>query len=273
MAAFSCRFVGILPLALLIALGGCVAPLSQVAELRTQNQNLAEQNRAQLTEIQNLRSHARGTEDQLRRAEEDLAMLEERLGLGSEQLAGYRDERELLRREFVDAVNGRLRASPETSRRLAEFARRHPELKFDPRTGIAKLDSDILFDSGSVELKPGAETLLRDFVSWMSQTEAGDLRIMVVGHTDDRGVVRSPENDRYANNFDLSTARSLEVANRLRGLGLEPRRIGVAGFGAHQPIVGNSSPRDRYKNRRVEVFVMAPDVPVVGWAETTPTLY
>ena len=29
----------------------------------------------------------------------------------------------------------------------------------------------------------------------------------------------------------------------------------------------------RAANRRVELFVMAPDVPLIGWTETTPTLY
>ena len=47
----------------------------------------------------------------------------------------------------------------------------------------------------------------------------------------------------------------------------------MAGFGSHQPLAPNVSAADRRKNRRVEIFVMAPEVPIVGWTETTPTLY
>ena len=63
------------------------------------------------------------------------------------------------------------------------------------------------------------------------------------------------------------------VSDALRRLGLEPERMGVAGCGLHQPVAPNLTGEDRAKNRRVELFVMAPEVPVVGWTESTPTLY
>jgi len=273
MLAISWRAGALASAAFLILLGGCVVPKSQVAELSVRNQNLAEQSRAQLAEIENLRVHCRSTEDQLQHAEEELALLEKRLGLDDEQLASYRAERETLHRQFVDAVNGKSWISPALATQLAQFSKQHPELKFDPCTGIAKLDSDILFDSGKAELKPGAERLLRKMSSLLKRPETRDLRVMVVGHTDDRHIVRLPGREIHADNLDLSTARAMTVANRLRGLGLKSGRIGIAGFGAHQPVAANASPRDRYKNRRVEIFVMVPDVPVVGWTETTPTVY
>ena len=64
-----------------------------------------------------------------------------------------------------------------------------------------------------------------------------------------------------------------QVRDALRRLGLEPERMGVAGFGPHQPVAPNLTGEDRQKNRRVELFVMAPEVPVIGWTETTPNLY
>ncbi len=73
--------------------------------------------------------------------------------------------------------------------------------------------------------------------------------------------------DKYPNNFHLSTARALAVADVLRGQGLSDKRIGVAGFGSHQPLTDNQTDVDRQKNRRVEIFVMPRDVPVVGWGE------
>jgi len=273
MLAISRRLPRVLSGMLVVLLAGCMVPQSQVAALRVQNQNLAEQNRAQLAEINNLRIHCRTTEDHLRDAEEKFTLLQERLGLDDQKVASYQAERENLRRQCVDAVNGAAWISPELGSRLAEFSEQHPELKFDPRSGIAKLDTDILFDSGRSELKPGAEEMLRRLAALLEKPEAAELRLMVVGHTDDRRVVKLPGRQVYASNFDLSSARALAVANRLQNLGVAAERIGVAGFGAHQPVAANSSGRDRYKNRRVEIFVMPPTVPIVGWTETTPTVY
>ncbi|MBN2218202.1 MAG: OmpA family protein [Pirellulales bacterium] len=273
MLVFSRRLSWTLCAVPLVLWGGCMVPQSQMAAVRVQNQNLAEQNRVQLAEINNLRIHCRNTEDQLRDAEEKFSLLQQRLGLDDQKLANYEAERDSLRKQCVEAVNGEPWLSPELQGRLARFSKDHPELTFDPATGIAKLDTDILFDSGRAELKPGAEELLRKLTKLLDQPDSQDLRVMVVGHTDDRRIVRAPGGDAYASNFDLSSARALAVANRLRGQGVESDRIGVAGFGAHQPVVPNASARDRYKNRRVEIFVMAPNVPIVGWTETTPAVY
>ena len=60
---------------------------------------------------------------------------------------------------------------------------------------------------------------------------------------------------------------------KLQQLGLANQRIGTMGYGPHQPVAPNKSPDDRRKNRRVEIFVMADEVPVIGWTESTPSLY
>ena len=53
---------------------GCYVPKSQVVNYETTNRVLAAQNSAQLVEINNLRDHARRTEDQLIRAEQEFAV-------------------------------------------------------------------------------------------------------------------------------------------------------------------------------------------------------
>ncbi|MGA2618406.1 MAG: hypothetical protein ABSF26_12405 [Thermoguttaceae bacterium] len=57
-----------------ILASGCLVPQSQLANSQAQNRVLAEQNRAQLIEIENLKAHTRQTEDQLIRAERELAL-------------------------------------------------------------------------------------------------------------------------------------------------------------------------------------------------------
>ena len=96
---------------------------------------------------------------------------------------------------------------------------------------------------------------------------------MVAGHTDNQIIVGREAREKYSDNFHLSTARALAVADRMKRAGLPERRLGVAGFGPYQPIASNATAQDRQKNRRVEIFVMPSDVPVVGWSDSTPSVY
>ncbi len=102
------------------------------------------------------------------RAEEDLARLEEQGGRGGKLARG---------------------ALPEgVSVQLADMAERFPSLQYDQRLGVCKLDTDLLFDSGDAELKPGADRILREFAGVFQTPEARDLKIMVIGHADALGI-------------------------------------------------------------------------------------
>jgi chemotaxis protein MotB len=122
-------------------------------------------------------------------------------------------------------------------------------------------------------LKPGAEQLLDELVRVLRSPAAGDLKIMVAGHTDNQSIAGHDAREKYPNNFHLSTARALAVSDYMKRSGLPEQRLGVAGFGPYQPIAPNTTAQDRQKNRRVEIFVMAAEVPVVGWSESTPSVY
>jgi chemotaxis protein MotB len=253
---------------------GCMLlPNAQLTACRFQNQALAEQCRAQLAEIENLRVHSRSTEDQLLRAEQELALVQEEVGLDRKQLVNYRRERAALHEQFKGLANGRARVPAEVTAQLAQLSQQYPALHFDPATGVSKLDTDILFDSGEAELKPGAERMLAELVRVLKSPEASDLKIVIAGHTDNQRIAGRPVREKFPNNFHLSAGRALAVADAMRRQGLPEERMGVAGFGPHQPIAPNVTPQDRQKNRRVEIFVMNRDVPVVGWTESIPSVY
>ncbi len=261
-------------LAALSVLSGCQCLSSgQLTTHRLQNQALSEQCRAQLAEIENLRVHSRNIEDQLIRAEEELALLEEQVGLDRRQMADYRRERAELHEQFRGLANGPARIPPGVSSQLAGLSDEYPALQFDPVSGISKLDTDILFDTAEAELKPGARQMLRELVQVLKSPEASDLKIMIAGHTDDQRIAKKPAREKFPNNFHLSAARALAVADQMRQLGFPEQQMAVAGFGPHQPVAPNVSFKDRQKNRRVEVFVMNRDVPVVGWTESIPSVY
>ncbi len=71
----------------------------------------------------------------------------------------------------------------------------------------------------------------------------------------------------------IGIAASHTVADTLRNLGLAQERMLIMGVGPDQPVAPSASEEDRRKNRRVEIFVMGPDVPVIGWTDSTPSLY
>jgi chemotaxis protein MotB len=256
------------------ALPGCLlAPRTELNAAQTQSRVLAEQSRAQLTEIENLKNHSKTLEDRLVRSEEQLARLQEKAGLEEKQLAGYERERDGLYDQFKSLTIGRGRLPPALCQQLVDLSKRFPNLQFDPETGISKLDTDVLFDSGEAELKPGAGRMLDELVQVLKSPAAGELKIVVAGHTDSQQVAGKGVRDKYPNNFHLSTARALAVADRMKRAGLAEHRLGVSGFGPSQPIASNATAQERQKNRRVEIFVMAPDVPVIGWSDSTPSVY
>jgi chemotaxis protein MotB len=266
--------IGLLISAAALVLSGCLfVPKTDLNAALTENRSLAEQNRVQLAEIDNLQAHNRTLEDRVIHNEKQLALAQERTGLDRRRLEDYQRERDGLYQQFKDLSYGGGRLPPELGRQLAELSRRFPSLQFDSKTGVSKLDTDILFDSGEAELKPAAGELVDELVRVLNSPAAGDLKLMVAGHTDNQMIVGRDTREKYADNFHLSTARALAVAERMKRAGLPERRLGVAGFGPYQPIASNTTAQDRQKNRRVEIFVMPSDLPVVGWSDSTPSVY
>ena len=256
-------------LAVLAPATGCLVPAGKAKSLAAQNRSLSERNEALAVQLENLKVHTESVEDMLLRAEEDLALMEGQAGIDQERLDALRTHREQ-RIASRDAIPG---LTPQTKAQLARISQRYGNLAFTPGGGVSKLDTDILFDEGDDTLKPGAAGVLRDLVTMLNSEDGDGLKVLLVGHTDSQAVARKPARDRFEDNFDLSTTRARRVGETLQQMGLASDRIGVAGYGPHQPVAPNSSEEDRYKNRRVEIFVMAQEVPVVGWTESTPSLY
>jgi chemotaxis protein MotB len=245
----------------LLLLAGCQwVPRSRLMAAESQNRVLLEQRKAQLAEIENLRQHSRTLETQLAEAEEELALLAQRAGTSG--------------RRAVPPAAARAAGSADGSPggaalagRLAAVAQRWPALQFDPASGGARLHTDVLFETGEARLKPEARETLDQFAALLKSPEGRELRVLLVGHTDDRPVTRPATRQRYPDNWHLSAARALAVADYLQQAGVREEQIGVIGYGRHQPLVANRGPAERQRNRRVELFVFGPETPVVGWSD------
>ncbi|HWZ54557.1 MAG TPA: OmpA family protein [Verrucomicrobiae bacterium] len=115
----------------------------------------------------------------------------------------------------------------------------------DSARGLIVNMSDVLFDTGSVTLKPGAREKLAK-VSGIVLAHPG-LTLQVEGHTDSVG------GDEL--NQRLSEQRAGSVREFLIGQGLNDSAITAEGFGKTEPVATNDTPEGRQRNRRVEIVV------------------
>jgi chemotaxis protein MotB len=112
----------------------------------------------------------------------------------------------------------------------------------------------ILFDSGSVMIKPkGQEVLLKLADSFRDNK---DQNIAVEGHTDDVQI-GSALIDRFPTNWELSAARATAVVRFLQEKGnITPERLTASGFGFYRAVTTNETPEGREQNRRIEIILV-----------------
>ena len=112
----------------------------------------------------------------------------------------------------------------------------------------------ILFDSGSVIIKPkGQEVLLKLADSFRDNK---DQNIVVEGHTDEVQIGPALL-DRFPTNWELSTARATAVVRFLQEKGnIEPQRLTASGFSFYRPDATNDTPEGRRENRRIEIILV-----------------
>jgi len=115
----------------------------------------------------------------------------------------------------------------------------------DSARGLIVNMSDVLFDTGSHTLKPGAREKLAK-ISGILLAHPG-LTLQIEGHTDSVG------SDEF--NQLLSERRADSVRDFLAEQGVPVSSITARGFGKTQPVASNDTPEGRQRNRRVELVV------------------
>ncbi|MEZ6060258.1 MAG: OmpA family protein [Planctomycetaceae bacterium] len=131
-----------------------------------------------------------------------------------------------------------------------------PGFEFDPVTGLSRFPEDVLFDLGSAELRPEAMPILKKFASTVQSGSARNLRIVIVGHSDDQNIVRPATAAKHPTNWHLSTDRADSVVVQLSHLGVTEERMAAMGYSKFQPLEASTSESSRRRNRRVELYVV-----------------
>jgi len=131
----------------------------------------------------------------------------------------------------------------------------------DSARGLIVNMSDVLFDTGSYTLKPGAREKLAK-ISGIVLAHPG-LTLQIEGHTDSVG------GDEF--NQQLSERRADSVRDFLAEQGVPASSITARGFGKTQPVASNDSPEGRQRNRRVELVVNGDAIGNTATASAAPS--
>jgi len=143
---------------------------------------------------------------------------------------------------------------------MEEVVARQDRVERDGDTLHVALASDVLFDSGSARLQPGAQDKLADIARVLQKYPR--TQIEIVGHTDNRGSSTSNET--------LSERRAAAVRDVVVRDGVDPGRITVRGQGEARPVATNATPEGRALNRRVEIVTRPDESLAAEGRQTTP---
>lgn len=123
------------------------------------------------------------------------------------------------------------------------------EVETKGRKIVIRVQEKGSFPSGSADLQPDFIPVMEKIAKVLSKHKGG---ISVEGHTDSIPI----DTEEFPSNWALASARAVSVAHELMA---DPRmdqgRFQIKGFAATRALVGNDTPRNRAKNRRVEIVI------------------
>jgi chemotaxis protein MotB len=232
--------------------GGCAT--HQVDALQDENRALTEQNTRQSGELRSLKSQVAqrnqadaDTQRLLNEQRQQIAQLQDQLGIERDALDSFNERLAGVQLMGIDA---------ETSRALVGLARQYPDLiTYDAQRGMLQFASDLTFDSGSDNIKSGAQESLRALGDILSSGSASNYEILIVGHTDAQPIGNPATRQNHPTNMHLACHRAISVRRQLATLGVPADRMMSAGWGEHRPVVANRGTGNTPQNRRVEIYI------------------
>ncbi|HEX6837974.1 MAG TPA: OmpA family protein, partial [Polyangia bacterium] len=125
------------------------------------------------------------------------------------------------------------------------------KLQVEIRNGLmlVKLPDNILFDPGKTEIKQAGKDAIAQVTQILSGIEGR--KFQVTGHTDNIPI----KSAKFKSNWELSTARAVEVTKLMIADGMDPKRLSAAGYADELPVGDNATDEGRRANRRIEIVV------------------
>ena len=147
------------------------------------------------------------------------------------------------------------------ARRLAisvfqpEIRTRAVRVTEDERGVVISLAADAFFRSASAELNiEEARRTIQNLSNLIKSEEMQGRKFRIEGHTDS---VPTGPNSIWKSNWDLSTARAINVLYYLKDFNVDDSSLQVAGFSDTAPMATNDTEEVRANNRRVDVIILS----------------
>ncbi len=129
-----------------------------------------------------------------------------------------------------------------------------PEIKPEERGIVIRFMDNVLFDSGSAEIKPESLEILKAVAEMLNREEFSKRQIKVEGHTDSDPILKS---SRFPTNWELSSARATNVLRYLVEVeNIEGNRISSSGYSYYRSIAPNDTAENKARNRRVDIVIL-----------------
>ena len=114
--------------------------------------------------------------------------------------------------------------------------------------------SEVLFPSGQAQMTPEGLAAIDQLAAAIVELDRSipkeiDWALQVDGHTD----VRPISSSQFPSNWELSTARAVQVVRYLISRGISPNRLVAAGYGEFLPLEQGNSDEILRRNRRIEL--------------------
>jgi two-component system, OmpR family, copper resistance phosphate regulon response regulator CusR len=146
-----------------------------------------------------------------------------------------------------------------------EISRQEVALHNEPDGLVVSLREIGFFESGSADIRATSRTAFGRMATLLARRE---YRIRIEGHTDNVPI----HNQRFADNWELSTARATEMTRLLiTKYGYAPERLSAAGYAEFHPVSDNATEEGRAQNRRLDVVILGKQLVQRVAANTKPS--
>jgi len=133
-----------------------------------------------------------------------------------------------------------------------EIFKKDISLRMEPDGLVISLREVGFFASGSADLRTTAMPAFRRIAQVLLERP---YQIRIEGHTDNVAIHTA----KFASNWELSTARAIEVIRLLiSDMGFPPERLSAGGYGQFHPVASNGTEEGRSQNRRVDIVILRP---------------
>lgn len=110
----------------------------------------------------------------------------------------------------------------------------------------------VLFRTGQATILPQARNLLKGMVPFFQSVSNP---MVIEGYTDNVPI----HTKQFPSNWELSSARAIDVVRYLISVGISPPRLSGVGYGKYHPVVPNNTPAQRQENRRINIVILRTD--------------